>query len=481
MPHTQSNRKKITISGKIDVHNQVIRKDEGHIIRTLKPGENATDKKRSDELIEKQIRELEEYKKRLEKSVWYRTEEVEFIAKTAMELVELPLEKDVYEFIGEKLSEMVGDCVVGVNSINENKTLEVRSVVGLGEKKEALINKILGRKTQGMILDNIPQKAINSLTSGKLVRLDGGLYGLLFGQIPKAACKAIEKIMDFREVYSIGLRREGRLFGNASIFVRKSSRINKKLIETFMNQASVALERKEAFERLRELDKMKDDFLASTSHSLMTPVTSIISLSELLGKELGGEVDDEQVKDLATITKESKRLKKLIENILHLSRLEGGKIMFRMKGVGVKTLLEHSIAHVKTEAEDKNISIETKIPKRLPKIRVSYERMEEVLINLLDNAIKFTNPGGIISVGARREKNNIILWVRDMGPGIGKSEFEKIFTKFYQIEPFSKSSTDSFGLGLVISKKIVKAHGGVIWVESKLGEGSTFYVSLHLN
>jgi len=236
-------------------------------------------------------------------------------------------------------------------------------------------------------------------------------------------------------------------------------------------------ELQKAYDELAEFDKMKDDFLATTSHSLKTPITSILSLTQLLNDELSGLASKEQKEDLDTILKESLRLKKLVDDILSMYRLES-RIRLEMRDVQLEELINHALSAMKHRADEKGIELVKELHERLPEIRASCDDMQDVLLNLLDNALKFTPNGGKVTVGAKREGSEITAWVVDTGIGIPENEQVKLFSKFSQVDSRLSRSSGGIGLGLAICKKILDAHGGSIWVESRPGKGSTFYFKI---
>ena len=236
-------------------------------------------------------------------------------------------------------------------------------------------------------------------------------------------------------------------------------------------------ELQKAYDELAEFDRMKDDFLATTSHSLKTPVTSILSLTQLLNDELSGLASKEQKEDLDTIRKESLRLKKLVDDILNMYRLES-RIRLEMEDVQLEELMDHALSAMKSRADEKGIELAKDLHERLPEIGASAGDMQDLLLNLLDNALKFTPEGGRVTVGARREGNDVIAWVADTGAGIPEKEQAKIFDKFSQADSTLSHSSGGIGLGLAICKKIMDAHGGSIWVESRPGRGSAFYFKI---
>ncbi|MFH1435669.1 MAG: PAS domain S-box protein [Pseudomonadota bacterium] len=178
-------------------------------------------------------------------------EEMRILAETAMELVELPPERDIYDFIGEKLRELVGEAVISVNSYDEKTgALEVRKVLGLAGEKLRNLDKLIGTRVSGMKFSRLDSEIKSQLTKGELVKVEGGLYEIFFRRVPKKACRAIEKLFSIKEIYSVGFKRGGRLFGNTTIAVRGGSELNKRLIGAFVSQASIVMQRRFAEEAL---------------------------------------------------------------------------------------------------------------------------------------------------------------------------------------------------------------------------------------
>ena len=238
-----------------------------------------------------------------------------------------------------------------------------------------------------------------------------------------------------------------------------------------MDQARKKLE--DAYEELKVLDQLKDEFIAMSAHELKTPLTSMLSLSQQMsGKELGG-LTEKQEKALGIISRGAERLRGSVEKILEISRLESGRIELYKEKLQPSSLIQAVAARMKPVAELKKISLTQEIPE-LPPVEADERRVATVLTNLIENAIKFTPKGGEVTVKAEQRGNQILVQVRDTGVGIPKEDFQKLFTKFFQVD-HTKPGT---GLGLSICKRLVDAHGGEIWCESELGKGSTFSFTL---
>lgn len=226
---------------------------------------------------------------------------------------------------------------------------------------------------------------------------------------------------------------------------------------------------------LKNLMQMQDDLLSAVSHEMRTPVTAICGYTEFL---LENEVDESKVRDyLGIIQKEGNRLENLLENFLDLQRLKAGSLPENIKPLDLGPLLEEAAASFTLQSAKHRIFL--KFPPDLPPVLIHERRMDELLNNLLSNAVKYSPKGGEIVIGAKPDNDEtVILWVRDEGIGIPPEVQEKIFDRFYQVESGDRRAFSGIGLGLALVKEIVNAYGGSVWVESTLGKGSTFFVSL---
>ncbi|MCZ6907897.1 MAG: HAMP domain-containing sensor histidine kinase [Deltaproteobacteria bacterium] len=226
--------------------------------------------------------------------------------------------------------------------------------------------------------------------------------------------------------------------------------------------------------KLNELDKMKSDFLSTMSHELRTPLTSIKEGTGLLMEGVGGAITDRQKMVLTILAEESNRLINLVNTLLDLSKMEAGMLAYNFEQANLAPLIEKVMIEIGPLAEAKKISLETKISKDLPMIKVDFERILQALRNLIGNAVKFTPEGGRVSVSARPMNGGLETSVADTGPGIPQDNLISIFEKFQQVDPTDSTGIKGTGLGLAIVKHIISFHGGRIWAESKPGQGSTF-------
>jgi len=230
-----------------------------------------------------------------------------------------------------------------------------------------------------------------------------------------------------------------------------------------------------ANDRLKELDKLKDDFVATVSHEVRTPLTSIRSFSEILRDN--PDLDQGQRQEFVSIiVKESERLSRLLNDILDLAKMEAGTSEWHMADLAPRAVIEQALAGTAgLFAKARHISLETRIAADLPPIRADADRLTQVIVNLISNAVKFCAPkDGRIQLEAWQDTGFLRVDVKDNGIGIAKADQQKIFERFQQAGNTLTDKPQGTGLGLPISRQILQHFGGEIWVESELGKGATF-------
>jgi len=250
----------------------------------------------------------------------------------------------------------------------------------------------------------------------------------------------------------------------------------------------------EAYERLKELDRLKSNFLATVSHELRTPLTSIMGYGEMLAEGVAGELNEEQKEFVETIRTKSEQLRGLIMSLLDLSKLESGTTAVRVGRLAIANVLEEAMTTLLPTAMKKGVTLELDAPADLPPVLGDAERLRQVFINLTDNAVKFTPSGGRVRLEARPSfeqpddepalvivaplRQVVEVRVSDTGIGIPESERQKVFDPFYQVDQSSTREYGGAGLGLAIVKRLVEAHQGSIHVEANEPNGATFVVWL---
>ncbi len=228
---------------------------------------------------------------------------------------------------------------------------------------------------------------------------------------------------------------------------------------------------------LRRLQMVRQDFISNISHELRTPIASVKAIAETLNE---GAIEDSSVaKDfLNKINAETDRLAQMVQELSELSRLESGEAPLQKRLFHISDAVEHTVERLKPQADRAGLYIETDFVPNLPRVLADEDRIEQVLVNIIHNAIKFTPAGGKIVISTKRDRNNITVSVTDTGIGIPADDLPRIFERFYKAD--KSRSGGGTGLGLAIAKRIVEAHGGKIWAESIEGKGSTFSFTLPL-
>lgn len=229
--------------------------------------------------------------------------------------------------------------------------------------------------------------------------------------------------------------------------------------------------------RIRQLEIIRRDFVSNVSHELRTPLTSLKLITETLQDDL---VDnpDEAKRFLNSMSAEVDNLTQIVEELLELSRIESGKVPLEKRWVQPCEMVISACERMALQAERAGLKCSKQCQENMAEIYVDKSRLERVLVNLLHNAIKFTLPGGMIDISAHQKDRQIIFSIKDTGIGISPKDLERIFERFYKSD--RSRSERGTGLGLSISKHLVEAHGGRIWAESQLNQGSTFYFSIPL-
>ena len=227
--------------------------------------------------------------------------------------------------------------------------------------------------------------------------------------------------------------------------------------------------------RLRRLETVRRDFVSNLSHELRTPLASLKALAETLQE---GALEDPPAAQrfVDQIQIEVDALTQMVNELLELSKIESGRFSLERSPVAASDLLRSAAQRMQVQAERANITVRVECEEDLPRVQVDSQRLEQVLINLIHNAIKFTRPGGEVLLGAESGPGEVRFSVRDSGVGIPADEVSRIFERFYRVD---KSRTGrGTGLGLSIAKHIVEAHKGRIWAESTEGQGSMFYFTI---
>ncbi|MEL6579002.1 MAG: ammonium transporter [Cyanobacteria bacterium J06621_12] len=240
-------------------------------------------------------------------------------------------------------------------------------------------------------------------------------------------------------------------------------------------------ELEKANQELKRLEKLKDEFLANTSHELRTPLNSIIGISESLIDGATGNLSQQTAANLAMIANSGRRLFNLVSDILDFSQILNDKLTLQLKSVGLREIVEIIIVLCRPLAGQKNLQLVNAISGSTPAIRADEDRLQQILYNLVGNAIKFTDQGKVeIAAQQQDGTDELVISVKDTGIGIAENKRDRIFESFAQADGFTAREYGGMGLGLSVTKKLIESHGGNIWFESELGKGSQFNFTLPL-
>ena len=293
----------------------------------------------------------------------------------------------------------------------------------------------------------------------------------------------------FSEEFSLPERRTGKAV--ATSISSKSEELDASDLE--MNYlGTVILIRDITAEK--EVDRMKTDFISTVSHELRTPLTSVLGFAKLIQKKLEESIfpliqtDDKKVnrsirqvtENIEIIVSEGTRLTKLINEVLDVAKIEAGKMQWNMEPLAITEVIDRAFSATSALFEQKGLTSVREIEADLPNVLGDKDRLIQVVINLISNAVKFTDQGSI-TCRVKQDNQSIMVSIVDQGVGISESDQPKVFEKFKQVGDTLTDKPQGTGLGLPISKEIVAHHGGKIWVESEIGKGSTFSFTLPIN
>jgi len=256
------------------------------------------------------------------------------------------------------------------------------------------------------------------------------------------------------------------------------------LLSTIATQASIAIQNAQAYQRLvetaeqlREVDRLKTQFLANMSHELRTPLNSIIGFSRVMLKGIDGPLTDLQEADLSSIYNSGQHLLGLINSILDMSKIEAGKMDLSFEEIHLDEIFDAVLSTTRALVKDLPVELRTDLPEDLPSVWADTQRVRQILINLMSNAAKFTEEGHI-TLKAQAGTEYVKISVSDTGIGIDPEAQQRLFIPFQQVDASTTRRAGGTGLGLAISRRFVEMQGGEIWVESVMGQGSTFAFTL---
>ena len=377
---------------------------------------------------------------------------------------------------------------------DDGRTLRAQAITSTPVTNKAL--KLLPRPFSEFVTDLKDPRHRNIVTEA--IRTGQIQYGddigdVLSPEMPKPLVMLVQKIIKVRTAIVVPIVAEEKVIGAIEVgSQRKQEDITEREIETIKSMAdqlgivarNIKLfgqiqkanrELEEANKHLKQLDQAKSEFVSIASHQLRTPMTGIMGYLSMLVDGDFGKVDQKHLEIMRTLLEESQRMIRLINLFLNVSKIEAGKFTITRKEAQIEDLIEREIHEIGKVATDKKLKLTfVRSKKPLPVLCIDVDKMQDVLLNLVDNAIKYTAKG-TVTITAEPKDGGVAVHIKDSGIGIKKGDIGELFNKFARAQGIAQLHPDGSGLGLFIARSIVEGHGGRIWVESEgEGKGSTF-------
>lgn len=346
----------------------------------------------------------------------------------------------------------------GASNVGRLMTLEGRKI-DLGA--ESLVARA-ARIRQG-IIENDVQKAIDFLPHPLLPNTKAEMA------VPMIVGNKLVGVLDLQA-------------SEVGYFTQEDMNIQKTLasqVAVAVENAKLYAEQVETTSKLRQVDQLKSEFLASMSHELRTPLNSIIGFADVLLEGLDGDLNARMEEDVRLIRDSGAHLRELIGDILDMSKIEAGRMELRYEMIDMRQMAQDIMATAHPLAQEKNLALYLELTDDVQQVEADRTRLRQVLWNIMGNAIKFTEKGSV-TLGMEIEKNELLVSIRDTGIGIKPEDISIVFEQFRQIDGSLNRRAGGTGLGMPITKKLIEIHGGRIWIDSILGVGSTFWFTIPL-
>jgi signal transduction histidine kinase len=391
----------------------------------------------------------------------YDLDRVSFVAKAEVALLgRLREEYSRFIAIATRVLELSREGRTG-----EARQVQTSELAPLADRLERLTNQLVNRAEVDMV---------NGVDAGRATYETSRVYVVAFALAGFVLTLALGYAISWSivgPVQEIDTRLSRIAAGDFSQKVAVANRDELGALAEHVNSACEEL--RELYKRLEDASRHKSQFLANMSHELRTPLNAILGFGELMLDGVYGDVPDRMRAPLERMQSNGKHLLGLINDVLDLSKIEAGQLNLTLADYSVDELVRGVYGSVESLAAEKKLSISMRVPSGLPPARGDERRLAQALLNLVGNAIKFTDKGEVaIEVAARDD--SLTFSVRDTGPGIAEADQAKIFDEFQQVDSSITKAKSGSGLGLAIARRIVEMHGGRIWVDSRTGRGATF-------
>ncbi len=397
----------------------------------------------------------------------------------------------VIQFIATSIRSEIGFIGGVINFIDENK----KNIYIGAMSSDEIIQKAVSVLKDNDIKDNY-NLAIKAIKSGKIQKTSY-LYDVFRPAINKREAEHIQKFLNVKSIVSLPIYSENKIIGSIDYFLMVNLENIKtadlEVMKSLADQTGLVignirlyeqlsmknLELEHANEHLKKLDEAKSEFLSIASHQLRTPLTGIKGYLSMILEGDYGKFNSKQGVVLKDVFNATERMTRLINVFLNVTRIESGKLKIDFVDLDISNLVKTSVDLLQISAKDKKLKLNFHADKDIPNIKADQDKIKDVVLNLIDNSIKYTDKGSIDVSVSKLNENEIIVKIKDTGIGLKQHEIDKMFNKFSRGDDSPKINTNGSGLGLYIAKRIVEAHGGKIWVESA-GEnkGSIFQFTL---
>lgn len=389
--------------------------------------------------------------------------------------------KETLRIIAEKLNELVPFDEVSVYLVDWNKNV-LLPIYATGPYSDEVMGD----------LGPISGLAGDVARTGKVEIVTDSMEDSRVEDIP-----GIEDLEIRQTIMAIPLKGKRGVEGVLELYRDKSKKftgVEYAVAEPFAAHAAIALENarlreelkqnlemvQKSLEDIKDLDKMKDSLVDTISHELRTPLTTIMGYVEMASAGMYGEVTPKMKDKFSNILDQVNRINTLVSAMLEMSRLQKKTLALEFEQVNLAMVTREVVADLDREIQQRNHSVSVLFGTELPVVQADRLRIHDVIENLVSNAVKYTNPGGKITIGADILGGKIHLWVKDTGVGVSEEDQDKLFDRFFLADAGLTREDGRVGIGLYTSREIVKRHGGEMWFESKKGAGSTFHVTVPL-